>query len=219
MHVCHHFNFHVIVGPIQGLLSFLSLETFRPCSYSCCLLSGIDCQVLGKVGFNFPIALSLIHYVVSWVIMAILKSVSLLPAAPLSKATPLSTLVALSIVMAFSTGLANVSLKYNRCKILSLSHHTLSEITVQICLCLSTKETDYQQRKEGGGAMNWVVSLIETWILSVGFSSVGFYQMAKIAVTPTIVLAEFLVLERQVSFNKVFSFKPFLLHKGHCQWR
>ncbi|CAK9278845.1 unnamed protein product [Sphagnum jensenii] len=101
--------------------------------------------VLGKVGFNFPIALSLIHYVVSWVIMAILKSVSLLPAAPLSKATPLSTLVALSIVMAFSTGLANVSLKYN---------------------------------------------------------SVGFYQMAKIAVTPTIVLAEFLVLERQVSFNK-----------------
>ncbi|KAH8951941.1 hypothetical protein BDL97_09G057800 [Sphagnum fallax] len=101
--------------------------------------------VLGKVGFNFPIALSLIHYVVSWVIMAILKSVSLLPAAPLSKATPLSTLVALSIVMAFSTGLANVSLKYN---------------------------------------------------------SVGFYQMAKIAVTPTIVLAEFLVLERRVSFNK-----------------
>jgi hypothetical protein len=115
---------------------------------------------LGKVGFNFPIALSLIHYVVSWVIMAILKSVSLLPAAPLLKATPLSTLVALSIVMAFSTGLANVSLKYN---------------------------------------------------------SVGFYQMAKIAVTPTIVLAEFLVLERRVSFNKVFSFKPFLLHKGHCQ--
>ncbi|CAM6009371.1 unnamed protein product [Sphagnum balticum] len=101
--------------------------------------------VLGKVGFNFPIALSLIHYVVSWVIMAILKSVSLLPAAPLLKATPLSTLVALSIVMAFSTGLANVSLKYN---------------------------------------------------------SVGFYQMAKIAVTPTIVLAEFLVLERRVSFNK-----------------
>jgi uncharacterized membrane protein YadS len=117
---------------------------------------------LGKVGFNFPIALSLIHYVVSWVIMAILKSVSLLPAAPLSKATPLSTLVALSIVMAFSTGLANVSLKYNRYKILSLSHHTLSEITVRICLCLSTKETDYQQTKEGGGAMNWVVSLIET---------------------------------------------------------
>ncbi len=125
VHVCHQFNFHVIVGPFQGLLSFLSLETFRPCSYGCCLLSGIDCQVLGKVGFNFPIALSLIHYVVSWVIMAILKSVSLLPAAPLSKATPLSTVVALSIVMAFSTGLANVSLKYNRYKILSLTSHLI----------------------------------------------------------------------------------------------
>ena len=33
--------------------------------------------------------------------------------------------------------------------------------------------------------------------------SVGFYQMAKISVTPTIVLAEFILLKKTVSFKKV----------------
>lgn len=33
--------------------------------------------------------------------------------------------------------------------------------------------------------------------------SVGFYQMAKIAVTPTIVLAEFILFRKTISFNKV----------------
>lgn len=35
------------------------------------------------------------------------------------------------------------------------------------------------------------------------FCSVGFYQMAKIAVTPTIVLSEFMFLKKTVSFQKV----------------
>lgn len=38
---------------------------------------------------------------------------------------------------------------------------------------------------------------------SVYFSSVGFYQMAKIAVTPSIVLAEFLWYRKKVSLLKV----------------
>ncbi|KAM0942843.1 putative sugar phosphate transporter domain-containing protein [Dioscorea sansibarensis] len=104
--------------------------------------------VLGKVGFNYPIFLTLIHYVVSWFLMVILNAFSLLPVSPPSKATPLSALFALGLVMSLSTGLANVSLKYN---------------------------------------------------------SVGFYQMAKIAVTPTIVLAEFMLFAKTVSCKKVLA--------------
>ncbi|GAB2224903.1 hypothetical protein Droror1_Dr00005682 [Drosera rotundifolia] len=101
--------------------------------------------VLGKVGFNFPIFLTFIHYVVSWFLMAVLKAFSLLPAPP-TKSASFSSLLALGIVMSLSTGLANVSLKYN---------------------------------------------------------SVGFYQMAKIAVTPSIVIAEFVFFKKRVSFQKV----------------
>ncbi|CAB4262072.1 unnamed protein product [Prunus armeniaca] len=100
--------------------------------------------VLKVVGFQFPIFLTFIHYVVSWFLMAVLNALSILPACP-PKSTRLSTLFTLGFVMAFSTGLANVSLKYN---------------------------------------------------------SVGFYQMSKIAVTPSIVLAEFLLYNKRVSFSK-----------------
>lgn len=108
----------------------------------------INKLVLGKVGFNFPISLTFIHYIVSWLFMAILKAFSALPASPSSKPTRFSTLLALGIVMSLSTGFANVSLKYN---------------------------------------------------------SVGFYQMAKLAVTPSIVLAEFVSFGKKVSYSKVFA--------------
>ncbi|KAL5698015.1 hypothetical protein ACHQM5_029104 [Ranunculus cassubicifolius] len=108
-------------------------------------------SVLGRVGFNFPIFLTFIHYALSWFLMAILKAFSLLPASPPSKTTPFSSLLALGIVMSLSNGLANVSLKYN---------------------------------------------------------SVGFYQMAKIAVTPTIVLAEFLLFKKKVDHA---TYLPFVL--------
>ncbi|KAE8675004.1 Nucleotide/sugar transporter family protein isoform 2 [Hibiscus syriacus] len=91
----------------------------------------INKWVLKNVGFEFPVFLTFIHYAVSWVLMVILHSFSLFPASPPTKSTSLS-LFTLGIVMSLSTGLANVSLKYNR-----------------------------------------------------------IYQMAKIAVTPSIVLAEF----------------------------
>ncbi|XP_043713526.1 nucleotide-sugar uncharacterized transporter 2-like [Telopea speciosissima] len=104
--------------------------------------------VLGKVGFNYPIVLTFIHYALSWLLMAILNTLSLLPAPPPSKTTPFSSLLALGVVMSLSNGLANVSLKFN---------------------------------------------------------SIGFYQMAKIAVTPTIVLAEFLLFRKTVSFQKVLA--------------
>ncbi|KAI3956493.1 hypothetical protein MKX01_016906 [Papaver californicum] len=95
--------------------------------------------VLGKVGFNYPIFLTFIHYLLSWFLMAILKGLSLLPVSPPSKTTPFTSLLSLGIVMSLSNGLANVSLKYN---------------------------------------------------------SMGFYQMAKIAVTPSIVLAEFVFFRK-----------------------
>ncbi|KAK9705382.1 hypothetical protein RND81_07G052300 [Saponaria officinalis] len=103
--------------------------------------------VLGKVGFNYPIFLTFIHYMVSWFLMAILNALSMLPASP-TKASRFSSLFALGLVMSLSTGLANVSLKFN---------------------------------------------------------SVGFYQMAKIAVTPSIVVAEFIILRKMVSFQKVLA--------------
>jgi len=71
-------------------------------------------QVLQTVKFKFPILLSLIHYAVSWLLMAVLNVFSLLPASPSSKSTKLSALFTLGFVMSLSTGLANVSLKYNR---------------------------------------------------------------------------------------------------------
>ncbi|KAJ6863613.1 hypothetical protein NC652_040224 [Populus alba x Populus x berolinensis] len=101
--------------------------------------------VLQGVGFHFPMCLSFIHYALSWALMAIIKTFSVLPASPPSKSSRLS-LFTLGFVMSFSTGLANVSLKYN---------------------------------------------------------SVGFYQMAKISVTPSIVLAEFIWFKKRVSFSKV----------------
>ncbi|XP_040989749.1 nucleotide-sugar uncharacterized transporter 2 isoform X2 [Juglans microcarpa x Juglans regia] len=104
--------------------------------------------VMGKVGFNFPIFLTLIHYATAWLLLAIFKAFSLLPVSPPSKTTPFSSLFSLGAVMAFASGLANTSLKHN---------------------------------------------------------SVGFYQMAKIAVTPTIVLAEFILFRKTISLNKVLA--------------
>ncbi|KAF2580170.1 hypothetical protein F2Q68_00000917 [Brassica cretica] len=102
--------------------------------------------VLKNIGFEFPVFLTFIHYVVAFTLMALLKSFSLLPAPPPSSKSSSLSLYTLGIVMSLSTGLANVSLKYN---------------------------------------------------------SVGFYQMAKIAVTPSIVFAEFLWYRKRVSFMKV----------------
>lgn len=108
----------------------------------------VNKMVLQTVKFKFPILLTLIHYVVSWFFMAVLKAFSLLPPSPSSKSTRMSTLFALGFVMSLSTGFANVSLKYN---------------------------------------------------------SIGFYQMAKIAVTPSIVFAEFVLYRKKVSLPKVLA--------------
>ncbi|MBA0707416.1 hypothetical protein Golax_019463 [Gossypium laxum] len=101
--------------------------------------------VLENVGFQFPVCLTVIHYAVSWALMASLNFFSILPASPSSELAPLS-LFTFGFVNSVSTGLANVSLKYN---------------------------------------------------------SVGFYQMAKIAITPLIVLAEFIWYKKRIAFSKV----------------
>ncbi|GAU40181.1 hypothetical protein TSUD_374890 [Trifolium subterraneum] len=108
----------------------------------------VNKMVLQTVKFKFPILLTLIHYVVSWFLMALLKAFSLLPPSPSTKSTRMSTLFTLGFVMSLSTGFANVSLKYN---------------------------------------------------------SIGFYQMAKIAVTPSIVFAEFVLYRKKVSLLKVLA--------------
>ncbi|GFZ08660.1 nucleotide/sugar transporter family protein [Actinidia rufa] len=132
--------------PQQQLLGPTAALTFNfLVSVSIILMNKL---VLGKVGFNYPIFLTFIHYICSWLLMAILKALSILSTSPPSKSTKYSSLMALGIVMSLSTGLANVSLKYN---------------------------------------------------------SVGFYQMAKIAVTPTIVLAELMLFRKRVSFQKVLA--------------
>ncbi|XP_028774159.1 nucleotide-sugar uncharacterized transporter 1-like [Neltuma alba] len=105
-------------------------------------------MVLQTINFRFPIFLTLIRYLVSWFFMAVLKTFSLLPAPPSSKSTQMSSLFTLGFFMSLSTGLANVSLKYN---------------------------------------------------------SIGFYQMAKIAVTPSIVLAEFILYRKRVSMAKALA--------------
>ncbi|KAK6259176.1 hypothetical protein SCA6_013650 [Theobroma cacao] len=103
--------------------------------------------VLKNVGFQFPVFLTVIHYAVSWALMAILNFFSLFSASPSSKVAPLS-LFTFGVVNSVSTGLANVSLKYN---------------------------------------------------------SVGFYQMAKIAITPLIVLLEFIWYRKRIAFSKVIA--------------
>ncbi|KAH9652421.1 nucleotide-sugar uncharacterized transporter 2 [Citrus sinensis] len=104
--------------------------------------------VMGQVGFNFPIFLTVIHYAVAWILLAIFKAFSIIPVSPPAITTPFSSLFALGVVMSFATGLANTSLKHN---------------------------------------------------------SVGFYQMSKIAVTPTIVLAEFILFSKTISYKKVLA--------------
>lgn len=112
------FNFMVSVGIILGnkLVCFFHDGLF----HQLCLLNEsnenvvLHLQVMGRVGFNFPILLTLIHYACAWILLAIFRTLSLLPVAPPSKSTPFSSLFSLGAVMAFASGLANTSLKHNR---------------------------------------------------------------------------------------------------------
>lgn len=114
------FNFVVSVGIIMAN-KMVRVLSFRFSYSSCCTyfafifyMPCLKFQVMGSIGFNFPVALSLIHYIAAWVLMAVLRALYLMPIAPPSKSTPFSSLFALGAVMSFSTGLANISLKHNR---------------------------------------------------------------------------------------------------------
>ncbi|PPD90383.1 hypothetical protein GOBAR_DD12676 [Gossypium barbadense] len=113
--------------------------------------------VLENVGFQFPVCLTVIHYAVSWALMASLKFFSILPASPSSELAPLS-LFTFGFVNSVSTGLANVSLKYNRSLKLPLTANVIG--LIRLC------------------------------------------QMAKIAITPLIVLAEFIWYKKRIAFSK-----------------
>ncbi|TYH66664.1 hypothetical protein ES332_D06G138900v1 [Gossypium tomentosum] len=67
--------------------------------------------MLKNAGFHFLVLLSFIHYVVTLALIAILNALSLIPPSPPLKSALLFTL---GLVMSLCTGLANVSLKYNR---------------------------------------------------------------------------------------------------------
>ncbi|PRQ35085.1 hypothetical protein RchiOBHm_Chr5g0076161 [Rosa chinensis] len=133
--------------------------------------------VMGRVGFKFPIFLTLIHYVTAWLLLAIFKTLSILPVSPPARTTPFTSLFSLGAVMAFASGLANTSLKHNRFYLGLLSFI----YDVQNCYKLNM--------------------LLPTFLTILLINcSVGFYQMAKIAVTPTIVLAEFILFRKTISF-------------------
>lgn len=142
---------------------------------------------MGRVGFNFPIFLTLIHYAVAWILLAFFKSLSLLPMSPPSKTTPFSSLFSLGAVMAFASGLANTSLKHNRFIDQAVNWPLIALLirlyrVIELCF----------------------IFLSQTWKLLIFLVySVGFYQMAKIAVTPTIVLAEFVLFKKTISSTKV----------------
>lgn len=136
--------------------------------------------MLKNIGFEFPVFLTFIHYIVAYLLMALLKSFSLLPASPPSSKSSSLPLYTLGIVMSLSTGLANVSLKYNR----FLKYSLFLTLFVPCFHCS-------------------VSGLKPFLTLLFLFASVGFYQMAKIAVTPSIVFAEFLWYRKRVSFMKV----------------
>ncbi|RWW76776.1 hypothetical protein BHE74_00015129, partial [Ensete ventricosum] len=89
-------------------------------------------EVLGKVGFNCPIFLTLIHHSFSWVSMIISKAFTLLPTSLPPKSNPICSLPALGIVMSLSDGLANVSLKYN-----SMGFYQMDEIAVTPTIVLA----------------------------------------------------------------------------------
>lgn len=89
--------------------------------------------VMGKVGFNFPIFLTFVHYVTAWLLLASFKAMSVLPVSPPSKTTPYSSIFSLGAIMAFASGLANTSLKYNRF-LLPISVYTHTHLTT----CLFT---------------------------------------------------------------------------------
>lgn len=115
------FNFFVSVGIIltNKFVSLFSLSNVFSllCSWRRTLWYNVFLfflQVMGRVGFSFPIFLTLIHYTVAWILLAFFKALSLLPVAPPSKTTPFSSIFALGVVMSFATGLANTSLKHNR---------------------------------------------------------------------------------------------------------
>ncbi|KAL6195196.1 hypothetical protein ACLB2K_030816 [Fragaria x ananassa] len=81
--------------------------------------------VMGRVGFKFPIFLTLIHYVTAWLLLAIFKTLSILPVSPPARTTPFTSLFSLGAVMAFASGLANTSLKHN-----SVGFYQMAKIAV-----------------------------------------------------------------------------------------
>lgn len=132
---------------------------------------------MGKVGFKYPIFLTLIHYVTAWLLLAIFKTLSILPVSPPARTTPFTSLFSLGAVMAFASGLANTSLKHNRFYLVSFVFYI------------------YMKSKNS--------ILLPTFLTILLINcSVGFYQMAKIAVTPTIVLAEYILFSKTISCNK-----------------
>lgn len=103
--------------------------------------------MLKNIGFEFPVFLTFIHYIVAYLLMALLKSFSLLPASPPSSKSSSLSLYTLGIVMSLSTGLANVSLKYNRFLAISLYlpcfHVFISFLTTVFvhCFCFSVLDS------------------------------------------------------------------------------
>ncbi|KAG2333264.1 hypothetical protein Bca52824_004444 [Brassica carinata] len=114
--------------------------------------------VLKNIGFEFPVFLTFIHYIVAYLLMALLKSFSLLPAPPPSSKSSSLSLYTLGIVMSLSTGLANVSLKYNSVGFYQMAKIAVVALTVVSVGVAVATVTDLQFSLFGACvALAWII--------------------------------------------------------------
>lgn len=170
---------------------------------------------MGRVGFKFPIFLTLIHYVTAWLLLAIFKSLSILPVAPPSRTTPFTSLFSLGAVMAFASGLANTSLKHNRfCELSFIFYKNGSDFTLPfspsallpLFMSLEKKRDKCRERKGSARISSLTkISLLETY--NVLFPHLDLLPPV-LASTRWLKLLSLLLLFSPSSFS---SEKPFLL--------
>ncbi|OIW02921.1 hypothetical protein TanjilG_29697 [Lupinus angustifolius] len=116
-------------------------------------------------------------------------------------------MVAVGIIMANKLVMGKVGFHFPI--FLTFVHYITAWILLAIFKALSllpvsppTKTTPFSSLFALGAVMAFASGLANT---SLKYNSIGFYQMAKIAATPTIVLAEFILFRKTISIKKVLA--------------
>ncbi|XP_022870552.1 nucleotide-sugar uncharacterized transporter 1-like [Olea europaea var. sylvestris] len=105
--------------------------------------------VLVNVGFNYPIFLTFIHYIFSWLIMALLKALSILSLSSPSKTTKYSSLLSLGIVMSLSTGILGAATA-----LVGMSFYTYLNLQSQQSAKISSRQPPFSISKSKLGKEN-----------------------------------------------------------------